>query len=335
MEASAGSDWPWWALLSAQAGVVTHGQARDHGFSERQIEYRVKSGKWRRMHRGIYATFTGTQPRPARLWAAVLWAGRGAMLSHETAAELQELANRPSRMIHVTVPSDRRPAGKPMRGVVIHRSGQSRCEGAVPIKLPRTQIEDTVLDLAAAARTTADAYTWVSRAVANDRADVQGLRHALGRRKRFPGRQWLGDALADAADGTHFPLELRYARDVERAHGLPKGTRQVRRVIAGQGHRKDTLYEDYRICVELDGITYHRERQHQDRHRDNVNLAVDDVRTFRFDIVDLTEGACESAALVAASLRAQGWTGSPRPCRKPGCPVTTALRKDLGGKSTP
>lgn len=321
---SPGADWPWEMLLNAQAGVVRYDQARDHGFSERQIGFRVKSGKWRPIHRSVYATFTGKLSREARLWAAVLWAGKGAMISHETAAELHELADRQKWTIHITVPSNRRPLGKPMLGVVIHRSRQSRCDGVAPWKLPRTQIEDTVLDLAAAARTAADAYTWVSRAIANNKASAEGLQRALKRRTRFPGREWLCDALADAADGAHYLLELRYTRDVERAHGLPEGERQVRRVINGETHRKDTLYEQYRICVELDGFTYHRGRQHQDRHRDNVNLAVDDIRTFRFDIIDVTEGTCESAALVAAALRGQGWTGNPHKCRKQTCVIGSA-----------
>lgn len=323
-----GADWPWEMLLSAQAGVVTYKQAREHGYSVRQIEHRIASGKWQRMHHGIYATFTGKWPRRARLWEAVLWAGKGAMLSHDTAAELQDLTSKQQWTIHVTVPSNRRPTGKSLHGVIVHRSGQSRCDGMIPWQLPCTRIEDTVLDLAAAAKTPDDAYTWVSRAVANDKATAENLRDALKRRKRFPSREWLGDALADAADGAHYLLELRYARDVERAHGLPEGTRQARRVIGGQTHRKDTLYEEYRICVELDGITYHRDRQHQDRHRDNVNLAVDDIRTFRFDIIDVTVGTCESAAMIAAGLRGQGWDGHPHRCRKPGC----VAEQPLGNK---
>ena len=183
-------------LLSAQAGVVTHAQAREHGFSARQIEFRAESGKWRRIHRGIYTTFTGKPPREAQLWAALLWAGKGAMISHETAAELQGLAEEQSETIHVTVPSSRRPLGNPMPGVVIHRSNQSRCDGVAPLKLPRTRIEDTVLDLVATARTADDAYRWVSRAVADGKVSAEGLRRALDRRKRFPGRKWLSDVLA-------------------------------------------------------------------------------------------------------------------------------------------
>ena len=127
-------------------------------------------------------------------------------------------------------------------------------------------------------------------------------------------------ALADADEGIHFPLERRYARDVERAHGLPEAQRQARRTIGGKTHYKDNLYAGYGVCVELDGIAYHPpEQSHRDKHRDNVNLFADDVRTYRFTPVDVTERACDSAAMVAASLRRGGWQGRPHPCQRPGC----------------
>jgi hypothetical protein len=75
---SIGAYWPWEALLDAQAGIVRHDQERDHGFSEKKIACQLKSQRWQLIHRGIYATFTGTLPRRARQWAAVLWAGTGA-----------------------------------------------------------------------------------------------------------------------------------------------------------------------------------------------------------------------------------------------------------------
>jgi hypothetical protein len=33
----------------------------------------------------------------------------------------------------------------------------------------------------------------------------------------------------------------------------------------------------------------------------------------------VTERACETAALVAAALRRNGWSGTSRPCRRAGC----------------
>jgi hypothetical protein len=74
--------------------------------------------------------------------------------------------------------------------------------------------------------------------------------------------------------------------------------------------------------VELDGASYHQNDQvRRDKRRDNLNLAVDAAQTYRFGPVEVTERACESAAMVAATLRRRGWQGQPHPCRRPGCHV--------------
>ena len=275
------------------------------------------------MHRGVYATFTGQVHREAKLWAALRRAGPEAMLSHETAAEVHGLSSKPSAKIHITVPTSRRPAQhSPIRGVVIHRSNQSRPVRLPEWKLPRTRIEDTVLDLVMAAQSFDEAYSWISRAVSQRLVTVVMLREAMSTRRRIRWRLWLTEALADADEGAHFPLERRYARDVERAHGLPRAQRQARRIIGGKTHYKDNWYADYLICVELDGPTYHQDEQVQmDKRRDNLNLAVDAAQTYRFGPVEVTERACESAAMVAATLRRRGWQGEPHPCRRPGCKV--------------
>jgi hypothetical protein len=314
----------WTVMLNSQGGVVGKSQTREVGISTGTVRHRLESGRWRRVHRGVYATFTGEASREAALWAAVKRVGAGAMLSHETAAEVHGLTDKPSAQIHITVPHSRRPAqDKPIEGVIVHRSDRSRPQRLPPWRLPRTQIEDTVLDLVAAAATFDEAYSWISRALSRDYVTVGTLREALAGRSRMRWRAWLAEALADADEGVHFPLERRYARDVERAHGLPQAQRQARQVIGGKAHYKDNWYAGYRIGVELDGTAYHPPEQAlRDRHRDNLNLAVDDVRTYRFGIVDVTERACQSAAMVAASLRRNGWDGQPHPCRRPDCQVT-------------
>lgn len=313
----------WTLMIDSQRGIVDTAQTRQVGITGEAVRHRLESGQWRRIHRGVYATFTGDIPREARLWAALKRAGPGAMLSHETAAELHGLIDGPSSTINITVPRSRRPAQKsPIRGIVIHRCDQSRPQPLPEWQLPRTRIEDTVLDLVATAVTFDDAYSWVSRAVAERLVSVAMLRAALDARKRMRWRNWLTDALADAEDGVQFPLERRYARDVERAHGLPQAHRQVRSTIGGRTHYKDNLYEKYGICVEIDGPTYHRaERVQKDKDRDNRNLATADIQTYRFGPVNVTERACESAAMVAESLRRNGWKGQPHPCRRPGCTV--------------
>ena len=313
----------WILTLDAQTGIADRPQTRQAGFSGRAVAHRLKSGTWRRMHRGVYATFTGPVQREARLWAALRRAGPGAMLSHETAAEVHGLSDKPSAKIYITVPANRRPAQqRPIPGVVIHRSDQSRPARLPEWKLPRTRIEDTVLDLVATARTFDEAYSWISRALSGKFVSVEMLREAMSTRSRIRWRAWLNDALADAGEGAYFALERRYARDVERAHGLPKAQRQARRVIGGSTHYKDNWYAEYGVCVELDGPAYHQnERVPLDKRRDNLNLAIDDAQTYRFTPVDITERACESAAMVAATLRRRGWKGRPCRCRRPGCTV--------------
>jgi very-short-patch-repair endonuclease len=315
----------WLMLLNAQCGVIDRSQAVRVGFSDRQIWYRLRSGRWQRVHEGVYATFTGPLTREARLWAALRRAGEGAMLSHETAAEVHGLVDRPAgKQIHVTVPASRRPVGRAaIRGVVIHRSAQSRPQLPIAWKLPRTRIEDTVLDLIDAAPTFQVAYGWIARAVSRKFTTTSMLRTALATRRRIRYRSELAVALGESDDGIHSGLERRYARDVERAHGLPSAQRQVRREIAGQPHYRDNWYAEYRVCVELDGPTFHRDEQvWKDKRRDNLNLAEDGAETFRFGPVELTELACESAAMVAATLRRNGWQGAPHPCRRPACSVS-------------
>jgi very-short-patch-repair endonuclease len=316
----------WLILLNAQCGIVDRAQAKRAGFSDRQIWHRLRSGKWQHVHEGVYATFTGPLTREARLWAALRRVGEGAMLSHETAAEVHGLIDKPaSTTIHITVPPGRRPVRRgSARGVVIHRSGQSRPQLPITWKLPRTRIEDTVLDLIDAAPTFQVAYGWIARAVSRDLTTVSMLSAALAIRRRARYRAELAVAFAESDHGVHSGLELRYARDVERAHGLPSAQRQARHEIAGRAHYRDNWYAEYRVCVEVDGPAYHRDEQvWKDKRRDNLNLAEDGAETFRFGPLEVTELACESAAMVAAALARNGWKGIPHPCRRAGC----ALRK--------
>ncbi|MCW2930115.1 MAG: hypothetical protein JWM19_1077 [Actinomycetia bacterium] len=114
------------------------------------------------------------------------------------------------------------------------------------------------------------AYAWVSRAVTCHATSASMISDALKARKKARRRAWLEDALTDISDGVHFPLERRWTRDVERAHGLPQATRQVRRTGADGVRLLDNLYEPYRISVELDGLAFHPpEQRHGDYYRDN------------------------------------------------------------------
>jgi hypothetical protein len=74
--------------MAMQQGVIGRGQALEAGLAPDSIETLLRSGRWQRLYRGVYATFTGTPSHEAMLWAVLVRAGPGAALSHETAAEL-------------------------------------------------------------------------------------------------------------------------------------------------------------------------------------------------------------------------------------------------------
>jgi very-short-patch-repair endonuclease len=314
----------WRSQLQAQSRVVSRQQARDAGWPEGTVDQRLRSGIWQRLHRGAYATFTGDPSREAKLWAAVLCAGHGAALSHETAAEIHGLVDKPSALIHVSVPAERRPGQRrKIRGVIVHRSRCLVPEWQPPWQLPRTSVEDTVLDLVAAARTFSDAYDWIARAVGRRLTSAQSLSKALNARSRMRWRAWITAALEDAADGVHSPLERNYVHGVERAHGLPNARRQARRRHADGMRYLDNLYEEYHLCVEVDGVTAHpAEGRWRDTRRDNANLA-QGIETLRYGWPDVTENRCRTAGEIAAVLRRRGWKGAGRPCG-PDCPAARA-----------
>jgi len=324
----------WSELVDFQSCVVSCRQALGHGMSRDAVSSRSQSGAWQRLHRGTYATFSGVPPREARLWAAVLRAGSGAVLSHETAAEVHGLIDQPSTMIHVTVSAGRNPAKTPIRGVTVHRSRRVVRQELPPWQLPRTPVAETVLDLVAASASFADAYAWLSRATGRRLVSAGLIKEAMAVRPRVRWREWLTDALDDVADGVMFPLELRYVRDVERAHGLPAARRQARRELAGRVRYLDNFYDAYRLCVELDGRSSHPpEQKWQDADRDNDNLFAGDVQTLRFGVRDVTVRRCARAGQLAAALMRRGWDGGGLHACGARCPVTA--RNSPGSAEVP
>ena len=319
----------WRRQVQFQSGVVSRQQALDAGFTEKAIEWRLRGGAWQRLHRRAYATFTGVPSREARLWAAVLRVGSGAVLSHETAAEIHRLTDKPSARIHISVPTGQHPSRRQkIPGVVIHRSRNLVAEWQPPWHLPRTSVEDTVLDLTAVARSFDDAYGWISAAVGRRLTTPELLGKALAARSRMRWRDWITDALQDAADGVHSPLERHYVRGVERAHGLPTARRQARRRHGSGIRYLDNLYEPYGVCAELDGAAAHpAEGRWRDTHRDNANV-LQGARTLRYGWPDVTEHRCRTAAEVAEILRDRGWTGTLRRCG----PACTAAGPNAAGQ---
>jgi predicted transcriptional regulator of viral defense system len=294
-----------------QAGAISRQQLLAAGLTPQMITTRLERGRWQMLYRGVYAVFNGPPPRESLLWAAVLRAGPGAVLSHLTAAELHGLLDSPAEAIFVTVPSTRRVKTSGLVIRVSERIGEATQLNREP---PRTSVEETVLDLVELALTFDDACNWITRACGRRLTTEKKLRDAMSVRKKMRWRVKLDDVLAAAGDGIHSVLEYRYLRDVERAHGLPRSKHQVRVVIDGRSAYRDAYYEEYRLAVELDGRLAHPDEERwRDSQRDNKS-GVQGIQTARYGWRDVYGRACETALLQARILRRRGWPGTPRPC---------------------
>ncbi len=299
-------------LASRQSGVVTREQAFVHGLTRHVLARLVESRAWLRLSPGIY----GTGPtRPAWLgwaWAGVLIGGDRSRLGGLAAAYLHGLVDTPPDRILVLVPSTGRPS---VRGRWLFQSDRPGFREPLWIGAPpRIGVEDTVLDVIGLQRDAGEVVGWVTGASQNVRLSVDRLRRRLEARTRMPHRALVTELLTDVAEGVRSPLELRYRRDVEAAHRLPTGHRQVRR----RGTYADVWYREYGLLVELDGRRGHEgSGRFRDMHRDN-SATTDGLATLRYGWHDVVGSPCTVAAQVAANLVLRGWTGAAATC--PRCP---------------
>ena len=277
------------------------------------IDARLRSGAWRVVCRGVYTDTAADVGRGGMLWAAVLSAGRYAVLSHESAAERLAFGSGPANSIHVTVPSDR--TVESVQGVRVHRSRRAFQLELADCYPPCTSAEETVLDLVDGSETFDDMCGWVTRALDRKRTSAVQLRDAMGKRERLRWRSLLDDMIHATVTGDHSVLEHRYERDVERVHGLPDPDRQVpfTKPDGTEGHR-DRAYATYRVVIELDGQLYHpAESTWDDKERDNAAIEAGH-EPLRYGWKHVTQQPCATAVQVGRVLRANGWQGLPRPC---------------------
>jgi very-short-patch-repair endonuclease len=266
-----------WKLANSQHGVITRRQLLDAGFSADEVDGRIARGRLHRLWRGVYAVGR-PQLTPVGWWsAAVLACGRGAVLSHESAAALWGIRgsnsgsegerDRPWRT-HVSVPARRSPR---RAGIRVHRrrdlsgSDQSRCRG-IPVTTPAR----TLIDLSTLLSPN-HLEACVNQADRLGLIDPELLRSEIGNHRGMDGVPVLRRILDRRTYRlTDSELERRFLRVIRRGR-LPEPLTQ-RRV---NGLRVDFYWPDLRLIVETDGLRYHRTptQQAKDRVRDQRLLA--------------------------------------------------------------
>jgi hypothetical protein len=186
-------------VVRAQHGAISRRQALDSGLTPAQIKHRISSERWVQLFGGVYSVFTGPPSPDALRWAAVLWGGSGAVLSHDSAADVHGFLDGPPPSVrHVSVPLTRRVRSVP--GIEIHLSKHVAELSFPPGILPVTSAPDTVLDLAASSPDSGAALRWAKLAVERGVTTGPQLRAAMAARKKLRWRSELDD-LIDALTG--------------------------------------------------------------------------------------------------------------------------------------
>jgi hypothetical protein len=302
------------ALAAAQSGVLTLEQAEGLGLSRWSVSRILAQGQWTRLARGVLWTRplgVGEEiPWLVRAWGGVLAAGDGSRLGPRSSGYLHGLIDEAPRMPDVFARG--RSVSARTEGPWLLRREQVGVRSAKTVgNPPRLGVEATVVDLCDGV-TASQLPGLLTRAVQRRLTTGERIVDELALRARHRHRALIRDILSEVADGAESPLELAYLRDVERAHGLPRGRRQKSRV--GLAHVSDVGYDDWALLLELDGRDGHvEEGAFRDRRRDNA-FAVRALLTLRYGWYDVTDNPCAVAWQVVTVLRSRGWPGEFRRC---------------------
>jgi very-short-patch-repair endonuclease/predicted transcriptional regulator of viral defense system len=252
------------ALAERQHGVVTRAQLSELGLGAGAIDHRVRLGRLRAVHRGVYRI--GPLSSDGRRMAAVLACGRDAVLSHLSAAALWGI--RQSDRIEVTT----RASHRGPKHIRVHRSPLRDDERTTHRGIPTTTVPRTLLDLSAVVHP--DALRSALRQAEQLRlTDPLSLIDLVERYPRRQGLAAIRALLKEASIGARVirsELEERFQAFLLRA-GLPLP--QTNQFV--EGFEVDCVWPDQGLIVELDGRAVHDTFHafEQDRSRDRVLAA--------------------------------------------------------------
>jgi very-short-patch-repair endonuclease len=295
------------AIATSQHGLVTYEQAINLGMSPKAVQHRLDTGRWSRVHRGVYRIQGYPSTQHQALAAACLLGGPGSAVSHRAAAPFHGVRLPGDVPIEVSVPRSRAPR---TAGIVAHRSRDLDADQIVRIDgLPVTGPVRLLVDLGQVvpwwlvdralehllsrkAVTVPQVRAGLAHHSRRGRNGCGALRHVLERR-----------GLVDLApEGVTESLLAQVCRD----HDLPLPEHQHEVVVGGRRYRIDFAYVDRRVAIEVDGYEFHAgpEQFELDRARGN-DLVLTGWTLLRFTFQQLVHRPTWVAAQLARVLRIQ------------------------------
>ncbi|HUE25315.1 MAG TPA: type IV toxin-antitoxin system AbiEi family antitoxin domain-containing protein [Solirubrobacteraceae bacterium] len=272
-------------IASRQRGYVTRRQLLDAGLGSKAIDYRIKIGRLIPVHTGVYAVgHLPTLPQD-RAVGALLACGKGAVLSHGSAASLWGVFRRWEMPFEVTARTVHRRAG-----IRVHRAALVRADITTQLGVRVTSPAHTVLDIAPRVTDKTLARAVNELRIARHLV-IEELDELLERCPRHPGARRLIPFVATADNATRSKFERDFLTFAER-FGLPRPHINV--WLAGR--EVDAYFAEERVIVELDGYEFHSSKDtfRSDRDHDAEALALD-ILTVRITL-DRLEASPEKEA---------------------------------------
>jgi len=242
-------------VVSGQRYLITRDEVLDLGGSDKTIETRLRSGRWQRIHAGVYQVDRRPLDWESKLQAAVLASGPDARASHRAALVVWGLDGLRSAPLEVTMPFGNLAVPE---GVIVHRSrrptGVKACRGIRVSGPERALLEACVylppliigkaLDSAMRLSLTSLDRMWLMLANEGGRG-VKGTRRMRG---------VLRERVHDTATGSGSEFELLY--HMQRAL-LPRPELGYELFPQGERRLPDFVWPDLGKAVEVDGVDAH------------------------------------------------------------------------------
>lgn len=234
-----------------QGGVLSRRQVYALGVTRSEVRAEVRAERWQRL--GPQSLQVGPFDASTTWWRAVFEVGPTAVLDGISALQAAGLKTVTSDAVHVAVPKSAE--YRQCRGVEVHETRRYRDEDIVRIGVPRMKPATASVHAALWARSDAQAALFVIAPVQQRLVAVSDLAAAIALIKRDKRRRLLHGLLADVSDGIESVGEREFAAACRRRR-FPPYTRQVVRQLPSGRVRWDTVWDDYELDVEIEGVQH-------------------------------------------------------------------------------
>jgi very-short-patch-repair endonuclease/predicted transcriptional regulator of viral defense system len=258
-------------LASKQFGVVSARDFAECDVSDKWLRRRIDTGEWIRLQRGVYRLGAQKPTLDEQEMAALLAAGNGAVLSHESAARRLGLDVQPCKSVQITIPASR--DIPKLSGVRVWHSRDLIERDTIkrgPFRL--THLARTMLDLASVLDDTwlRAALDSVLRQRKSNLAWISQLLERRGNGRR--GATRLRALVAEYQHDGEVPDSVLESLAIELARATLHEPRLHFNVLDGPLliAEVDLAWPEVQLCVELDGWARHGTRAAfaEDRARD-------------------------------------------------------------------